>query len=92
MKTVRNLLIALALLITTPFAAAMEPVDINTADAAALAQAINGVGLKKAEAVIAYREQHGPFLRVEDLINVKGIGIKTIEKNREMLTVGSGGN
>ncbi|GAB6042810.1 ComEA family DNA-binding protein [Endothiovibrio diazotrophicus] len=89
MKIVRNLVIALLLLATAPFAAAMEPIDINTADAAALAAAISGVGMKKAEAVIAYREKNGPFQRVEDLANVKGIGAKIVEKNRDLLTVGT---
>ena len=67
------------------------PVDINTADAAALAAAIKGVGEKKAATIVAYRDVHGPFMRVEDLSNVKGIGPDTIEKNRQNLVVGSTG-
>ena len=92
MKNVRNLLIALMLFACAPFAAAMEPVNINTADAATLAEAIRGVGIKRAEAVVAYREAHGPFRSVEELAGVKGIGAKTVEKNRDRLTVGEGGN
>lgn len=64
-------------------------VDINTADAEALAIAIKGVGIKKAEAIVAHREKHGPFGSVDDLVEVSGIGPTIIEKNRENLTVGA---
>jgi competence protein ComEA len=63
------------------------PVDINSADAAGLAAAIVGIGEKKAASIIAYREANGPFVRIEDLVLVKGIGPATIEKNRHNLTV-----
>ena len=62
-------------------------VDINTADAETIAAAMNGIGLKKAEAIIAYRTQMGPFKSVEDLANVKGIGEKMIEKNRNVISL-----
>ena len=65
------------------------PLNINTADAKALAEAIDGVGASKAEAIVQYRKKHGNFKRVGDLANVKGIGKKTVEKNRSKLTVGS---
>jgi competence protein ComEA len=64
------------------------PVDINTADAAVLAESIKGVGAKRAEAIIAYRKEHGPFKAVEDLAKVPGIGTKVVEQNRQNLTVG----
>ena len=63
------------------------PVNINTADAESLATALNGVGQAKAEAIIAYRKAHGSFHSVGDLSNVKGIGEKTIEKNKSNMTV-----
>ena len=85
----------LSLLVSTAMLASLQvyagPVDINTADAATLAGAINGVGEKKAATIIAYRDLHGPFARIEDLSNVKGIGLGTIEKNRQNLVVGSTG-
>ena len=62
-------------------------VDINTADVSAIAGAINGVGEKKAAAIIQYREAHGPFVSIDDLANVKGIGKRTVDKNRQNLTV-----
>lgn len=67
---------------------AAEPVNINTADAATMAARLNGVGESKAEAIVAYREEHGAFKSVDQLAQVKGIGLKTVEKNRELLTVG----
>ena len=66
-----------------------DPIDINTASADELAQAIKGVGPAKAAAIVAHREKHGPFASVDDLALVQGIGEKTVEMNRETLTVGS---
>lgn len=58
------------------------PVNINTADATTLAQELNGVGLSRAKAIVAWREQNGPFKSVEELGRVKGIGPRVIQKNR----------
>jgi competence protein ComEA len=63
------------------------PIDINTADAATLASAINGVGEKKAATIVEYRNTHGPFASVDDLTRIKGIGASTIDRNRDNLTV-----
>ena len=71
-------------------AVADEPqqiVDINSADAATLAQQLNGVGAAKAAAIVAYREANGPFAQVEDLEEVKGIGSATVETNRDRMRV-----
>ena len=84
-----SLFISMALL--APLQVSAGPVDINTADAATLASAIKGVGEKKAATIVAYRETHGPFMRVEDLSNVKGIGPGMVEKNRQNLEIGSTG-
>ena len=64
------------------------PVNINTADAATLAAAITGVGENKAEAIVAYRTEHGAFGSVDELTKVKGIGPKTVDMNRDRITVG----
>jgi competence protein ComEA len=64
-----------------------ELVDINSADANALAETITGIGPARAAAIIDYRDSHGRFETVDDLVLVKGIGAKTIEKNRQKLTV-----
>lgn len=66
-----------------------ERININTADAAALEQGLTNVGPVKAQAIVTYRRQHGPFLRVEDLTRVKGIGTATVERNRQRMTVGT---
>jgi competence protein ComEA len=67
-------------------AAANDPIDINTASAEVLAQAMSGVGLKRAQAIIAYRNEHGPFADIDDLLGVRGIGPKVLDKARERLT------
>ncbi|MBL4852020.1 MAG: helix-hairpin-helix domain-containing protein [Gammaproteobacteria bacterium] len=63
------------------------PVNINTADAGHLETSLVGIGSEKAAAIVQYREDNGSFASVDDLANVKGIGQKTIDKNRENLTV-----
>lgn len=63
------------------------PVNINTADAQTLAAELNGIGAAKAEAIVAYRKANGPFKRLEDLVRVKGVGAKTLEKNRAILVI-----
>jgi len=85
-KFVQTLLIALAFAVCVSVAYA-APVDINTANAEEISKALEGIGLKKAEAIVAYRTQNGKFKSVNDLAAVKGIGEKTVEKNRQNLTV-----
>ena len=63
-----------------------ESVDINSADVAALVKHVKGIGSKKAEAIIQYREANGPFASVNDLSKVRGIGQKTVDANRHILT------
>jgi competence protein ComEA len=63
-----------------------SPININTADAATLAE-LNGVGPSKAAAIVEYRKQHGPFKSPEQLADVKGIGDKLIAKNRDRISV-----
>jgi len=67
--------------------AAVEKVDINTADEAALAAALKGVGLRKAAAIVEYRDQHGGFRTIDELANVRGIGLNTVDQNIERLTL-----
>ncbi len=63
------------------------PININTADADTLAAELTGIGAAKAAAIVAYRESHGSFKSLDDLVNVKGIGAKTLEKNRANLVI-----
>jgi competence protein ComEA len=77
---------ALAPLLFTLFsssAIAGYPVNINSADAIELADALDGIGQSKAEAIVAYRDENGPFNSVESLTSVRGIGVATVEKNME---------
>lgn len=87
MHTWKHLVTAVALALSSA-AFAADPVDINTASAETLAEAIHGVGLKRAQAIVLYREQHGAFSSVDQLAEVSGIGEKTVERNRDRLTVG----
>lgn len=61
-------------------------INLNTADSSQL-QELSGIGEKKAQAIIDYREEHGSFKSVDELTEVAGIGEKTLEKLRDDLTV-----
>ncbi|MCU6669165.1 helix-hairpin-helix domain-containing protein [Enterobacteriaceae bacterium H4N4] len=61
--------------------AAGERVSINAASAEDLARVMNGVGLKKAQAIVSYREEYGPFKTLDDLTQVPGIGGSLVERN-----------
>jgi len=63
-------------------------VDLNTATKEEL-EAVKGLGPAKAEAIIAYRKQHGGFKKVDELGKVKGFGEKTVKKLRNEFTVGN---
>ena len=62
-------------------------VSINHASAEQLAQALNGVGLKKAQAIVSYREEYGPFKTLDDLKQVPGMGSALVERNLAHLTL-----
>jgi competence protein ComEA len=66
------------------------PVDINTADATTLARELNGVGPARAQAIVTYRNEHGPFKSVDDLRLVKNMPQKIIDSNRELLRMEGG--
>ncbi|HEX5354209.1 MAG TPA: ComEA family DNA-binding protein [Rhodanobacteraceae bacterium] len=76
--------LALCLAIALP-AIAATPVNVNKADAQTIAASLDGVGLAKAQAIVAYRKAHGPFKSVDELDNVKGVGAKTVARNREAI-------
>jgi competence protein ComEA len=71
-----------------PKAGASEarPIDINTADSAAL-ESVPGLGKSLSQRILAFREKNGPFQSVDDLLKVQGIGEKSIQKLRPYLTV-----
>lgn len=65
--------------------AAEVSVNINTASAEELSRELVGVGPSKADAIVRYREANGSFGSVEELLEVKGIGQATLDKNRDKL-------
>jgi competence protein ComEA len=85
MKKIKSLLFIVLFSFSSLLYAAQ--VNINTADADTLSSELSGIGQSKAEAIVAYREQHGPYKQLEDLTNVKGIGDATIEKNRTIISL-----
>lgn len=64
----------------------VEKIDINTASSEQLA-AIKGLGNKKAQAIVDYRQEHGNFINLEQLIHVKGIGQSTLNKIQPFVTL-----
>lgn len=90
MKSFRTILASLLLsLMLAGGALAAERVNINTADAATLDRVLLNVGASKAEAIVAYRKAHGAFKSAEQLALVKGIGLRTVEKNRDRIALGT---
>ena len=82
MKILTSLVLACAFTATAITNAIAAPVNVNTATAQEIADALNGIGEKKAVAIVTYREENGPFTSLEDLIKVSGIGEKTVENNK----------
>ncbi len=68
-------------------ATAVKVVDVNNADAKTIAAQLKGVGLKKAQAIVDYRDTHGPFKTLDDLLKVKGIGVSTLAKNKDKISL-----
>lgn len=79
MKTlIKSVLLSLLLVATSAWAG---PVNINTADAETLAKELKGVGPKRAEKIVEYREQHGNFTSPYDLAEIAGIGERIVQQN-----------
>ena len=86
MKLVQRLLPLVAAL--APLVVFAGPVNVNTADAETISKELKGIGMSKAEAIVAYRTKHGPFKNPDELSLVKGIGERTVEINRADIRVG----
>lgn len=87
MKTLNPIRSLLAIACFAPLAAWAGPVDINTADAGTLDKELKGVGPARAQAIVAYRTQHGPFKSADDLALVKTIPQKVVEDNRDNIRI-----
>lgn len=84
-KLLSALLLGLCL---SGFAHAGQPVDINSADESTLAASLDGVGPAKARAIVEHRNAKGAFKSADELAMVKGIGLATVERNREYIQLG----
>ncbi|WP_372384528.1 ComEA family DNA-binding protein [Vibrio sp. BS-M-Sm-2] len=97
MRTIYSTLLLSFLMLLSPAVFADSPtkaelydgieitVNINTATAEELSALLVGVGDKKAQEIVVYREQNGAFTTADDLASVKGIGEATVKKNRERI-------
>jgi competence protein ComEA len=84
MKTITTTA-ALAALVVSSFFSSITmatPVNINTASATQIAEALNGIGLSKAQAIVDYRESYGLFTAADEIVFVRGIGDSTFENNK----------
>ncbi len=90
MKIMKAVVLSVIMFCATPFYTGLAwagQVSINSAEASALAAELKGIGEKKAQAIVEYRKQNGPFKSIDDLEKVKGISFKTIEANRKNLNL-----
>jgi len=83
--TMKSLLTLLATGLFSVWAWAAQPVNVNSASAEEIAESLKGIGLSKAEAIVDYRNNNGEFKHIDELVNVKGIGIRTVDINREYI-------
>ena len=81
----KSLVLLLATGLFSIWAWAAQPVNVNTANAEEIAESLKGVGMSKAEAIVSYRSENGEFKHADELVNVKGIGIRTVDINRDYI-------
>lgn len=86
MKLFHTLFVSTLLLFSSAvFAVNLDKININTANAEQISSAMSGVGESKAKAIVKYRNSHGKFKSSQDLVNVKGIGGKTVAINKDRI-------
>ena len=83
MNGLKKLIVCLVFALGGPGIALAGPVDVNTADAETISAELQGIGMTKAQAIVDYRTAHGPFKSQADLLEVKGIGVRTLEINKD---------
>jgi competence protein ComEA len=64
-----------------------QQVNINSASAAEIAASLKGVGLKTAQAIVTYRDANGAFQSLDALTMVKGVGRKTVQRNKQHIVL-----
>jgi len=77
----------LALLLCVGPAQSADKVNINTASAAEIERTLINIGASRAQAIVEYRQQHGDFKSADELAKIRGIGLRTVERNRDLITV-----
>lgn len=90
MKLFHTLFFTLFLLFSSSVMSAQAPAEklnINTASAEQIAATMTGIGDNKAKAIVEYRNTKGKFKSINDLENVAGIGSKTVEKNKDKISL-----
>lgn len=87
MNKIRRMLLGAAVVLLMPLYSWGGPVNINTADAETLAAELDGVGMSKAQAIVQYRSENGPFQSAAELVEVKGIGERTMQMNKGNILV-----
>ncbi|MDE1462973.1 ComEA family DNA-binding protein [Spartinivicinus poritis] len=83
----KSVILAFSVLAASFTWASASEVNINTADAVTIAEVLTGIGEAKAKAIIAYRDEHGDFTSIEQLLEVKGIGEGTLSKNEGKILI-----
>lgn len=83
----KRLFLSFVLISSVAFADVPATVNINTADAATLAEVLKGIGEVRAQEIVKWRSTHGNFTSIEQLAEVKGVGVRVIEKNRERIVL-----
>jgi len=68
-----------------PGSVQMTSVNLNKAGAKEIANVLKGIGIKKAKAIVEYREKYGEFKALEELASVRGVGVATIAKNHSRI-------
>lgn len=91
LSSLRQYIAVIAITFFIPFVNAAQVVNINLADAETIAENLVGIGASKAKAIIDYRKLHGDFRSPDDLIKVKGIGLKLLERNSAFISFGKSG-
>lgn len=83
-RTILTTIFAVLMIGFSVFSMSAEPININTASVQQLTQ-LNGIGSKKAQAIVEYRKKHGKFKSIDDLQNVSGIGSSIVKKNQKQI-------
>lgn len=81
---------SLLLLLTLFAGPVLAAVNLNTATQAEL-ESVTGIGPSRAKAIVEYRKANGPFKKVDDLVNLPGIGPKSMDQLRPQLSIGAAG-